>query len=206
MTKEPALYLAAVENQLARLLSMQDREAVSRTYGCFDRTYWCWKFTDFAGARFQEGVYSLAHLWSEPFDGNILYQQDRGLEWIRAGLNFWQTLQYPDGSFDEAYPFEHSLAATAFSSYYVSEALLLAGENLPAAEQASARQSLAAAGNWLTGNDEQHGVLSNHLAAAAAALYLIYTITGEARFEKRCRHFLQRIYDHQSTEGWFEEY
>ena len=32
--------------QLPRLLSLQDREPASRTYGCFDRDHWSWKFRD----------------------------------------------------------------------------------------------------------------------------------------------------------------
>jgi hypothetical protein len=206
MTEAATSYLLPVQAELARFLSMQDREAPSLTYGCFDRTYWAWKFTDFAGARFQEGVYSLAHLFSTTFNGNLLAGQPRVLDWIRAGLRFWQHLQYRDGSFDEAYPFEHSLAATAFTGFYVGEAFLRVTEWLPVADQSALRQSLARAGSWLCRNDERHGVLSNHLAAAAAALYVIFRITGEDRFEQRSRHFVQRIYDHQSAEGWFEEY
>src|SRR5262249_35195614 len=73
-------------------------------------------------------------------------------------------------------------------------------------EQSAAVAVLARAGDWLYWNDERHGVLSNHLAASAAALYVIYRLTGEARFERRCWYFVQRIYDHQSREGWYEEY
>ena len=206
MTEAANSYLLAVQDRLSQLLSMQDREAPSLTYGCFDRTYWSWKFTDFPGARFQEGVYGLAHLWTTPFEGNELAGKARVFEWLRAGMRFWQRLQHHDGSFDEAYPFEHSLAATAFTSYYAGEAFLRVSEMLPTSEQALLRQTFARAGEWLCRNDERHGILSNHLAAAAAALYVIFRITGDERFEQRCWYFVQRIYDHQSIEGWFEEY
>jgi glutamate synthase domain-containing protein 2 len=36
---------AKVTPEIARILSWQDRESFSPTYGCFDRTYWCWKFS-----------------------------------------------------------------------------------------------------------------------------------------------------------------
>ena len=125
---------------------------------------------------------------------------------IRASMAFWRTLQHRDGSFDEAYPFEHSLAATAFTGFYVGEAFRLIGGELATAEQDALRTTFARAGDWLCCNDEHHGVLSNHLAAAAAALTVIERITDDHRYGARGRHFLQRIYDRQSAEGWYEEY
>src|SRR5262249_6053704 len=119
---------------------------------------------------------------------------------------FWRTLQHRDGSFDEAYPFEHSLAATAFTGFYVGEAFRLIADELSSNERARLRQAFARAGDWLCRNDEHHGVLSNHLAAAAAALVVIERITEEHRFGARAGHFLRRIYDRQSPEGWYEEY
>jgi hypothetical protein len=199
-----AVYWHAARSEIARLLSWQDRESFSPTYGCFDRTYWCWKFTDFPGARFQEGVFSLAHLFGAPWSDNALYREPRVLSWIQAGVSFWQRAQRPDGSFDEAYPFEHSLAATAFTGFYVGEAVLRTREVAPGLD--GARGAFARAGEWLCRNDERHGVLSNHLAAAAVALHVIFRITGEDRFERRCWQFVTRIYDHQSSEGWYEEY
>ena len=199
-----ALYWRAARREIQRVLSWQDREPFSRTYGCFDRTYWCWKFSDFPGARFQEGVFTLAHLFTTALEENRLYREPRALEWTRAGLGFWQGLQRRDGSFDEAYPFEHSLAATAFTGFYVGEAFLRTRDAL--SDPNGSLGTFARAGDWLCRNDERHGVLSNHLAAAAVALYVIYRITGDERFERRCWHFVQRIYDHQSREGWYEEY
>ncbi len=208
MHREPAnLYREHVLRELPRLLSWQDREPMSKTCGSFDRTYWGWKFTDFPGARFQEGVYALAHLCCRDFPGNPLFGDERALDWARAGLRYWQSIQYRDGSFDEAYPWEHSLAATAFTSFYVGEAYLLLAERLPEAEQMKLRDGFSRAGEWLYHNDERHGVLSNHLAAAAAALQVIARICDEDVFARRSRYFLQRIYDHQSpSEGWYEEY
>lgn len=186
-------------------MSSGDREPFSLTYGCFDRSFWAWKFTDFAGARFQESAYTLAHLYTSEHD-NPLRGQAKALAWTRAAMAFWRTLQHRDGSFDEAYPFEHSLAATAFTGFYVGEAFRLIGSEFPLTEQAALRTTFAQAGDWLCRNDEHHGVLSNHLAAAAAALTVIERITEDHRYGARARHFLQRIYDRQSTEGWYDEY
>jgi len=198
-----SVYWRTTEREVARMLSWQDREPFSQTYGCFDRTYWGWKFTDFAGARLQEGVYALAQLYTNSSSGNHFAGDARVFAWLHAGLRFWMRLQHADGSFDEAYPYERSLAATAFTSFYAGESYLRVREEL---RDDVIIRTFERAGEWLCRNDERHGLLSNHLAAAAAALHVIYRVTGRARFDKRCRHFVQRIYDHQSPEGWYEEY
>jgi len=200
------IYLDAINRESVRVLGQMDREIYSPTFGCLDRTYWAWKFTDFPGARFQEGLCALSFLYATPLDGNRYYHQPKLLEWIAGGFDFWTRIQYRGGDFDEAYPFEHSLAATAFTAFYLAEAWYLLDGNLPAATADSFKQALEKAGNWLLTHDEKHGFLSNHLAAAAAALYHIYRISGEARFEARSRYFIDRILDHQSGEGWYEEY
>lgn len=200
------VYYQQAQREVHRLLSMQNREPFSISEGCFDRTHWCWKFTDFPGARFQEGVYSLAHLYMRSYEGNSLFQNSFVLEWIRAGFRFWCKIQYADGSFDEAYPYERSLAATAFTGFYLGEAFLLVQDQLPAEEKSVIIATLNRAGDWLCENDEYHGVLSNHLGAAAGALCAIHRASGDSKYEARMQHFLERIFRQQSKEGWYEEY
>jgi len=203
---EPSVYYLPVIKEIRRLISWQDREPFSSTYGSFDRTYWCWKFTDFPGARFQEGTYALAYLFCKPFPGNCFAENKIILQWALAGMNFWRIKQYRDGSFDEAYPFEHSLAATAFTSFYAGEAFRLLENYIPKKDREVLCNAFSRAGNWLCVNDERHGILSNHLAAAAAALESIYRICGDMKYRKRSKYFLGKIYKHQSGEGWYEEY
>lgn len=200
------VYLNAIEREAVRVLSLMDREVFSPTFGCIDRTYWAWKFTDFPGARFQEGLCVLSFLYATPFEGNRYYQQPKLLEWIAGGFDFWTRIQRRGGDFDEAYPFERSLAATAFTAFYLAEAWNFLDGQLPKDTADRFRKALERAGNWLKKKDEKHGFLSNHLAAAAAALYHVYRISGESRFEKRSRFFIDKILDHQSKEGWYDEY
>ncbi len=199
-------YRAAILREAPRVLGLMDREVLSPTRGCCDRTYWAWKFTDFPGARFQEALCVLGYLFATPFDGNGYHRNAPLLEWIHAGLDFWASRQHGDGSFDEAYPFERSLAATAFTGFYVGEALGFVGDALEPATRERTVAALRRAGAWLERNDESHGVLSNHLAAAAAALHQVAAHTGEDRFALRAGHFVRRILRHQSEEGWYEEY
>ena len=189
-----------------RVLGLMDREPLSPTRGGGDRTYWSWKFTDFPGSRFQESVCVLAYLYATPFAGHPYHRNARLLDWIDGALAYWSTLQHDDGSFDEAYPNERSLAATAFTSFYVGEALGFLGNALPAASRARTLETLRRAGRWLETNDEHHGFLSNHLAAAGAALAHIARLTGDARFEQRSQHFIGKILSRQSSEGWYDEY
>lgn len=198
-------YWDAASREVARVLSIVDRERLSKTYGCFDRVHWCWKFTDFPGARFQEGVFTLAWLYTSPLSGDFC-RNPRVLEWLAAGLSYWIDIQYPDGSFDEAYPYEHSLAATAFTAFYVGEAFLRVREDLDTELRDKCVRAFGAAGVWLCQNDEKHGVLSNHLAAAAAGLHNIARITEDKRFYDRSDYFVGRILEKQSPEGWYEEY
>lgn len=64
------IYLEQVWRQLPRVFSRGDWEPFSKSYGCCDRTYWAWKFTDFPGARFQEAAYALASLYTSPWPDN----------------------------------------------------------------------------------------------------------------------------------------
>ncbi len=199
-------YSDALLGETNRVLGMFDRDACSRTFGSIDRVHWAWKFTDFPGARFQEGLCYLAFLYSTELDGNALYLNDSVKGWLQGGFRNWTKIQSRSGDFDEAYPGERSLAATAFTGFYLSEAYLLLQNHLDEAVSQSFRQSLDRAAGWLCDNDESHGFLSNHLAAAAATLLHAHQILGSDRYYQRYQYFLRKILDHQSDEGWYEEY
>ena len=200
------IYLQPVLKVAPRLLSRIDSEPHSRTYGCFDRTYWSWKFSDFPATRFQEGIYALAWLYTNE-DAGRYARHHRLLDLIGAGLFRWGSLQHRDGSFDEAYPHEHSFAATAFTAFYIGEAVDRLGDVLDAQSRQSALDSLGRACDWLCANDETHGILSNHLAAGAAALTATGQLSNTDRYLERATFYLERIYRHQSdNDGWYEEY
>lgn len=200
-------YKKAIIEALPQIFSMIDRELCSKTYGCADRVYWSWKFIDFPGARFQEIANVLANLIIKQhwLDERVI-QQDVLIGWTKATIKFWTSLQHKDGSFDEAYPYERSLAATAFTGFYVGQAFLKIKNFYTDDEQKNLIHTFKKAGDWLCLNDERHGVLSNHLAAAACALDTLAEITSEKRFIQRRDYFIKRIYTFQSEEGWYEEY
>ncbi|HKC86532.1 MAG TPA: hypothetical protein VKG02_11185, partial [Blastocatellia bacterium] len=164
------LYAAMILEQSPRALSQMDRDAMSPTAGCCDRAYWAWKFVDFPGARFQEALCALSFLYATQIEGNPYFQNARLLEWIGLGLRFWSSIQHRDGSFDEAYPFERSLAATAFTTFYVGEALEFLGDDLSPDLRARTQETMRRAGRWLIRNDRslQYGIQAAHLELIGA--------------------------------------
>lgn len=206
MNPGASLYRRAALAECWRLASLVDRNPFSATRGSLSRTHWAWKFEDFPFPRLQEGLYALARLYDLPGDDNVFYRSEDVSRWIEWGLDYWLSRRHANGAFDEAYPFEQCLAATAFTSFYVGHAFLLHKAHLPPPLQERVTNALRGAGDWLIKNDETHGLLSNHLAVAVAALELISRAGGDARHANRAQEFLQRIFAHQSAEGWMKEY
>ncbi|MCA9759588.1 MAG: hypothetical protein KDA27_27580, partial [Candidatus Eisenbacteria bacterium] len=91
-------------SQIPRLLSLQDRNEYSKTYGCFNREYWLCRTLDFPSAIAQFGVHSLALAYTTPMPDNPYYRQPKMLNWTLAGIDYWMQIQKSDGSFDEFYP------------------------------------------------------------------------------------------------------
>jgi hypothetical protein len=202
-----AVYTRAMEGPLGRALSRLDNELTSPSRGSFDRTWWCWKFTDFSAARFQEGAYTLAWLATSALAPAHPSRKARLIDGAAAAIRFWSRLQHSDGSFDEAYPFERSLAATAFTGFYVGCAIERLRALLPQADLDHSLVAIEHAARWLAANGEYHGILSNHLAAAAAALQVAGDLLGTDRFVSARDRYLGIIYANQAPgEGWLREY
>ena len=192
--------------QAARLLSLIDRNPHSPTRGSFSRTHWAWKFTDFPYPRFQEGVYALCRLFESRHPHNAYTGAPAVARCIEWGFDYWMSRQHSSGAFDEAYPNEQCLAATAFTGFYLGSAYLRWRERLAPAQQARLESAFLKAGEWLCANDETHGILSNHLGVAAAALEIMARICRRGAFSERARMFRDRILAHQSADGWWQEY
>src|ERR1700750_616426 len=101
--------------QIPKILTLQDRNAHSPTYGCFDRNFWHYKIIDFPSGMAGEFVWPLALAYSLPIEGNTYYQQTALREWIIAGLRYPAASAHPDGSCDDYFPFEKAAGAAAFS-------------------------------------------------------------------------------------------
>lgn len=198
-------YQSLVIKAIPRLLTLLDREEFSSTYGCFDRSFWHYKFiTDYPCARYQEAVLSLAIFYTNQFPGNIYFRNEKMLNWSKAAMLYWTKIQNKDGSFNEAYPNEHSFVTTAFTLYNVSEAFLILSDYMEEDEKNKILKSIIKAANWLLTSDDPW--VANHTAGSLIALYNVYLITNDAKYKKGASKKLAYTLAMQNEEGWFCEY
>src|SRR6266508_5970652 len=82
------------ESACRHLLSQQDRDPYSPTYGCMDRRYWGWKLVDYAEATFQRNVYPLNWwLTHGSHDPEIIYVLR---EAVQAGIAYATRIQHKE--------------------------------------------------------------------------------------------------------------
>ncbi|MAG08665.1 hypothetical protein CMO89_04275 [Candidatus Woesearchaeota archaeon] len=196
------VYLREVLEQMPRLLGLLDTNPLTKTYGCFDREYWHYNTTDTPSARKQEAVLTLALLYKIKHKDNAYYNNKKILEWINAGIDFWERIQAKDGSFSEWYPNEHSFVATSFSSYAVSETLLILGSKIR--NRHSVISSLRKAGNWLKGRYEPK--VQNQQSGSALSQLNIYLLTKNKCYLKDAEKKVNNLIRNQTKEGWWFEY
>lgn len=195
------VYLSAVTSQVPRLLGLLNRNCCSASYGCFDRNYWHYRVVDTPSARCQEAVLTLALL--HQISGTGYSNEESLIVWANAGLKFWLKIQQPNGTFNEWYPKENSFVATAFTTYGISETALLLGFTA-LDDWVAVEGGLVKAGQWLLRKGEARAL--NQFAGSALALYNLFLVTGERRFEKGAADRVASLRQLQNTEGWFEEY
>ena len=205
-TAVPDRYLQLSFSQIPRILSLQDRNEWSSTFGCFHRAYWFHRTSDFPSAIAQLGVQTLALIWAHRLKNNPYYQQPRILEWCLAGVNYWTQIQKNDGSFDEWYPNERGWAGpTGYLVHAMADSYSRLGKAFPEKMKPGFRKCILKAGKYLVRRDEKY-ILANHHAIALLAIYEAYLITEDEDllqgFHTRFSEFLRYCYD----EGYCLEY
>jgi hypothetical protein len=200
-TKLWQLYRSACQ----RLLNEQDRNRHSLTFGCFDRRHWGWKLVDYAESTFQRGVYPLAW-WLKHDDALSSDARQVLADSVIAGLLFSTRIQHKDGSFDQAFPHEHSFGATAFLLHPSIYAYRVIKGKLSCSQAQQVEAMLKRASTFLCGHKETHGLISNHLAGAVLSLYEAAELFSEPKYAAEANAMLAQILNHQSAEGWFMEY
>ena len=196
-------YITAMALTSHGLVELADRDPLSPTYGCFYYPYWRSKSSDYVNARCQEAAYTLALIYKNDYPGVDCSGREEIKELAVAGALFWASLQHSDGSFDEWYAGEHGFAATAFSSFALSETLLLLRGELSSGECEVLTNALAAAGRWLCKHDDLDKI--NHEAVGAAALYSLGKTLGEVQFIEDAERKVKLVLERQTKEGWFPE-
>lgn len=198
-------YLQEVLSNLPRLLALIDTDRTNRSYGLGDRYFWAWGLIDFGNATFQGSANGLARLWRS---GLWPYSTSKDLFFERLDALFQGTafLTRRDGSLEEAFPHEGSYCVTALVAFDLLCVLDQLREELDTAKREEWTNILQPLVSYLVKADETHGLISNHLATAVAALARWRELTGDKASEAKANKLLERILLNQSTEGWFREY
>jgi hypothetical protein len=198
-------FLQAAISEIPRLLGALNRNASSAQYGSFDRCYWHYRTHSFSSARLQEAVLTLSYLFLEPFSGNGYIRDQRLLAWIDAALKYTATLQHADGSFDEWYPNERSLVATAFVTNALAETLLLFRRHgIPLAAEPQVLRCLRKAAKWIANKEER--LVYNQSAGALCAISAVGEVLQEKCWFEIARRRAVDLIVHQTDEGWWSEY
>lgn len=185
------------------LLSEINRDPTASTYGCFDRRFWAWKITDFPEATFQRNLLPLAW-YAEHQDKEETRKKIR--QAVCSGLTYTFRIQHEDGSFDQAYPNEHSYGATAFILADLIQAYKKVKETLGSRENKKILEGLERSADFLCRRNEEHSVISNHLAGAALGLHLAGELLSKHQYTDKAKEIIQSIIKSQSEEGWYPEY
>ncbi|MCB9757521.1 MAG: hypothetical protein H6753_03745 [Candidatus Omnitrophica bacterium] len=195
------IYSNVILPNIPRILSQINTNIGSSTFGCCERYHWHNSVTAAPNARFQEAVLTLALFYKQ---GPVEYKDNPLLlSLVNAIIGFWIKIQEPDGSFNEWYVHEGSYVATAFSSYAISETVLLLGkEQVTNVEHVLA--ALVKASSWL-GQHSQKAVC-NQQSGALLAIHNTYMLTAEDALKVIAQDYEQLIASCQTTEGWFLEY
>ena len=198
-------YWPSTAPQIHRAMTLQDANPASATYGCCDRAFWHYRtIASFAAATMQQLALPFAVLHTTPFAGNEWYGSDRMLDRAASAMLFWSRLPHRCGAVDEWYRHEHSYCATAFTTYGISEALLLLETRLEPAQRERVLRALTRAGDWLSTRFNDR--VMNQNLASCAALWNLHVCTGAARYKTAFASVWRRTLANQNEEGWFTEY
>ena len=208
MTAPREAYARRAISQIPRLLSNQDRNRYSPTFGCFHRDYWLDKSSDFPDAVRQFAVHALALVYKYDFPGNIYKGQPLIREWAIAGLDFWAGMQHGDGSFDEFYPYERGwVGPTGFTTYTAVEAYRLLQDEVPSDAADRILEAVRRAARFIARGQSEEDHLANHYAMAYLAVSKAYRLLGDPELENGLKRLWHGFLGyHNASEGWSREY
>lgn len=195
------LYRQILQESLPRLYALFDTDPMSPTYGVGDREYWGWKVKDFPNGTFQGGVHALAIAHRL---GLTPHPEDT-IKLINSAILAIPKTRASNGSLSEAYFQENSYCVTALVAFDALAALVNIEDCIQNHARLKFLETLRPLVRYLISNDETHGIISNHLATAYAALIYWQKFSGETVGNAADR-LLGRIVENQSSEGWFREY
>ena len=202
MSRHCSEYTGHVSVLLSRVLSLQNRNPISATYGCLDRNFWHFKtLVDFPSATYQQPVLGLSSLWEEA--GAFSGSHDLSNA-IRGGILYWCEIQNRDGSFNEYYQNDRSFCPTAFTTFGVAFAFKRSRELFDPPDADRILRSLNRSAAWLARQENPSVV--NQMMASALALRAVADLTSDVSMSSAASNRLTEVLASQSEEGWFPEY
>lgn len=200
------LYRTGVLDAMPRLLGQLDREALSPTWGSFDRDHWAWKFRDFPVTMLQAGVLPLAWLWRDSGPGNPIAGQPRALEWIQGALEAILLRQHRNGAFDTVAPNSQDHGVTLAQCYVLVTTAARLGPACPAPLTSRIAEALRRGAAFAGRSDEDYAFITNHHALFALAFLRMGRFLGDRALEARAGEVVAEILARQSPDGWYAEY
>ena len=194
------IYKKILQYNLPRLYALYDLDSQSSTYGYGDRLYWGWKISDFSNGTFQGGVHAIAIAIKLNIAGNESF----ALKVVDAAISSISMIRRKNGSLEEAFPNENSFCVTALVAFDVIAAIEHLQDRISSSRKLFYLETIEPLIRFIIENEESHAFISNHLAAAYAALTLWNKISG-AQYNKS-EKLLDAILEKQSSEGWYLEY
>lgn len=195
-------YSKILKQNLPKLWNLYNFDSFSDTYGLGDRNYWAWKTIDFANGTFQGGTHALAIASQLGITADSNFTNKRIVDVILASKSIIQK----NGSVGEAYPQENSFCVTSLLAFDLLSAIKVLNENNVITQEVKSEllSVVCPLINFISKNDEEHAIISNHIATGVAAITLWNKLSGEKN--DRNETLLNFIFDHQSNEGWYKEY
>lgn len=194
------VFARAALAHIPKILTLQDRNAHSSTYGCFDRNYWHYKIIDFPSGMAAEFVWPLALAYALEFPDNPYFQQPAIKECVEAGMFFAARNAHQDGACDDYFPFEKAGGAAAFSLLACLESYALLDSQQPELLEFFSKRA-----EWLAAHEES-GRLTNHQALIVLCLEKAAQLLASERWNEAKTRRLHRVLEWQDEEGWFPEY
>lgn len=193
-------YYETVRTFFPHLMSMYDLDPFSPTTGLGDRYYWGWKLKDFPNGLLQGGVYSIALYWKLGF----FKSEKVALDIIKIIFLGVKAIQHKNGSVDEAFPYEYAFSVSSTLAFDLVQTYRLICDQISEYERQEYRDIISKLISFISKHQETHGFISNHLAAAAAAIE-IYNVTFSDS-NPNGQLILSKIIEHQYEDGFYLEY
>lgn len=201
------VYLQYSLPAMERLMGLVDKNPLSPTYGCFDKTYWHHRLTDFPSITRQQGILCLAYFYKWISKQNPYQESKEILSIVEGAVLFTVKNQHKDGSYDEWYPNERGWAGpTGYISYALAKTYELLREELSTEVKNILERSLLKSGEFLAYGWESH-ILSNHIAMALLPVYMISELFNSDRLKIQYKNLLEKFLCYfNDEEGWGVEY